>query len=364
MSAARYVADLDTPALLVDAERLEANLARMAAAAQAASVHLMPHAKTHKCLPLGLRQLAHGARGLTVATLGEAELFADGGCAHLFIAYPLWAGGHRAARVRDLHERVHLRVGLDGRSAAGLLAAAVRGRATPLEVLIEVDSGGRRSGVTPGEVADLAEYALRLGLDVAGVFSHPGHAYAAPDAAATAAADERAALAAAAAGLAPLLGGPPVVSGGSTPTALDSIAAPLTEVRPGTYVFGDRQQLHLSGIAPDQVALVVATRVVSVPRPGEAVLDAGSKALSSDRPAWLEGHGILLEAPDATIAALTEEHAVVRGARDRLTVGDLVHVIPNHVCTAVNLAQELVIITDDRVVDRWPIDSRRRPVLR
>jgi D-serine deaminase-like pyridoxal phosphate-dependent protein len=130
-------------------------------------------------------------------------------------------------------------------------------------------------------------------------------------------------------------------------------------VRPGTYVFGDRQQMHLSGLDVDDVALAVAARVVSVPRPGEAVLDAGSKALSSDRPAWLAGHGLILEAPEATIAVLSEEHGVVRELTTPLKVGDLVRVIPNHVCTVVNLTSELVVVADGAVTDRWPVSARR-----
>jgi D-serine deaminase-like pyridoxal phosphate-dependent protein len=179
------------------------------------------------------------------------------------------------------------------------------------------------------------------------------------DGAAAAADDERRALAAAGAALAELIGGPPELSGGSSPTAAAGLASPLTEVRPGTYVFGDRQQLRLSGVTVDDIALMVAARVVSTPRPGEAVLDSGSKALSSDRAAWLSGHGLILEAPEATIVALSEEHAVVHGLRDStLSVGDLVRVVPNHVCTVVNLTHELVIVSGGAVIDRWPVLAR------
>ncbi|MBO0805334.1 MAG: hypothetical protein J2P25_19930, partial [Nocardiopsaceae bacterium] len=181
---------------------------------------------------------------------------------------------------------------------------------------------------------------------------------------------ERAALAAAGEALADLLGREPELSGGSTPTALAGLgelasagppSAPgITEVRPGTYVFGDRQQMHLSGLTTDDVALMVAARVVSAPRPGEAVLDAGSKALTSDRAGWLTGHGLILEAPEATIASLSEEHAVVRGLREsRLTVGDLVRVVPNHVCPVVNLTGSLLVVRDGQVIDRWPVLARR-----
>ena len=349
--------NLETPALVVDAARMESNIVHMSAQARAAGVALWPHAKTHKSASIARRQLDRGAGGLTVATLAEAEAFAAAGCADLFIAYPLWSGGSRAARIRRLHESARLRVGVDSVAAAEQLAAATHGSAA-LDVLIEVDCGGRRSGVAAEHAASLAADCLRLGLNVLGAFTHPGHAYAAPANVGAAAADERTALAIAGATLEPLLGRAPVLSGGSTPTAIDGMAAPLTEARPGTYVFGDRQQMHLSGFAEQQIALVVAARVVSTPRPGEAVLDAGSKALASDRPAWLEGHGWLPEAPEAIVAAITEEHAVVRGLRRRLTVGDLVGVVPNHVCTAVNLGSEFAVVAGGAIVDVWPIASR------
>jgi D-serine deaminase-like pyridoxal phosphate-dependent protein len=348
--------DLETPAVVIDAERLERNLSRMAAAAEAAGVALRPHAKTNKCMRIAQRQLAHGATGVTVATLAEAELFAAGGCPSVFIAYPLWAGsGDRGRRLAALAERTDLRVGGDSAAAASRLADAAPG----LRVLIEVDSGQHRSGILPDQVAALAASCEELGLRVAGAFTHPGHAYGSPATVGDAAADERAALAAAGAALAGYVDSTPVLSGGSSPTAAAGLGAPLTEVRPGTYVFGDRQQIHLSRMGVEDVALVVAARVVSVPRPGEAVLDAGSKALSSDRPAWLTGHGLILEAPEATISMLSEEHAVVHGLSDHWKVGDLVRVVPNHVCTVVNLTSELLVIADGAVADRWPVRGRR-----
>jgi len=342
--------------VVVDVSRMERNLSRMAAMAAAAGVALRPHAKTHKCVEVARRQLAHGAAGLTVATLAEAELFASGGCPSVFIAYPLWAGsGSRGVRLAALAQLTDLRVGVDSMAAAARLAGAVPG----LRVLIEVDSGQHRSGVLPDRVAALAGSCVELGLEVIGAFTHPGHAYGSPSAVGDVAEEERVALAAAGTAVAEFVDGEPLLSGGSTPTAASGLAAPLTEVRPGTYVFGDRQQMHLSPVTVDDVALVVAARVVSAPRAGSVVLDAGSKALSSDRPAWLAGHGLILEAPEATIATLSEEHAVVTGLETPLRVGDLVRVVPNHVCTVVNLTSELLIVSDGVVTDRWPVRARR-----
>lgn len=350
----RLPGTIETPAAVVDADRLERNLSRMASEAAAAGVALRPHAKTHKCAEIARMQLALGAAGLTVATLAEAEAFAAAGCPNVFIAYPLWAKSHHyPERIEALRSVTTLSIGLD--SEAGALALAES--APSVRVLIEVDSGQHRSGVPPARTRRLAEFCLAAGLDVAGAFTHPGHAYGGADAVAAAVADERAALAEAGEALAGVLDAAPELSGGSTPTALPSLANPLTEVRPGTYVFGDRQQMTLSGLAADDVALVVATRVVSAPRPGEAVLDAGSKALASDRPDWLAGHGLILEAPEATIVSLSEEHAVVRGGR--LAVGDLVRVVPNHVCPVVNLTGSLVVVRDGAERDRWPVVARR-----
>lgn len=351
--------DLETPALVVDIARMESNLSAMAAKAETAGVVLRPHAKTHKSPVIGRRQLDFGASGLTVATMDEAEAFAAAGCDDVFIAYPVWAGGSRAARLRALHERVRLRVGVDSAEGAGLLASATKGIG-PLDVMIEIDCGGQRTGVTPMAVTDLATQCLRSGLNVVGAFTHPGHAYAAPSGVAAAAADERSALSEVGADLETLTGLSPVLSGGSTPTVFDGMSAPLTEARPGTYVFGDRQQMRLAGMSERQIALVVAARVVSTPRPGDAVLDAGSKALASDRPDWLEGYGWLPLAPEAVVTAVTEEHAVVHGLDRPLSVGDLVGVVPNHACPAVNLGPELVAVRDGDVVERWPVYSRAR----
>jgi D-serine deaminase-like pyridoxal phosphate-dependent protein len=359
----RVPEDIETPAVVVDAERLERNLARMAESAAAAGVALRPHAKTHKCAEIARMQLAHGAAGLTVATLAEAEAFAAAGCPSVFIAYPLWANSdHRPERIKALRSVTDLRIGVDSEAAASALAEA----APSVRVLIEVDSGQHRTGVPPADVRRLAAFCLSAGLDVVGAFTHPGHSYGV-DAIAGAVADEHAALAAAGEALAGVLDQAPELSGGSSPTAAAEFwpehpgsPGPLTEVRPGTYVFGDRQQMRLSGLDADDVALVVAARVVSVPRPGQAVLDAGSKALTSDRAGWLTGHGLILEAPEATIAWLSEEHAVVHGLREsRLAVGDLVRVVPNHVCPVVNLTGTLAVVRDGEVAARWPVVARR-----
>ncbi|WP_432492413.1 alanine racemase [Kineococcus gypseus] len=347
---------VETPCLLVDLDVLERNVAAAAGAARAAGLALRPHAKTHKCPPIAARQLAAGAAGLTVATVAEAEVFAAAGADDLFLAYPVWASPARGRRLRALAERVALRVGVDSAEGAGALAAALAG--TSAQVLVEVDSGHHRTGVHPARAGAVALAAARVGLDVAGVFTFPGHGYG-PGRRAAAAAQEAAALLAAAremerAGL-PVR----VRSGGSTPTLADADPGALTEVRPGVYVFNDAQQVELGTCSWADVALSAAATVVSRTGP-RVVLDAGSKVLGADRPGWASGFGRLPDGPDARVTALSEHHATVElpGGAPVPAVGEVVRVVPDHVCAAVNLADELVVVCGGAVVERWPVAAR------
>ncbi len=353
----------DTPYLVVDEEKLEANLAAMAAHARALGVYLRPHAKTHKTPQIARRQLAHGAVGLTVATLGEAEVFADSGVTDLFIAYPLWAVGPRAARLRSLAGRVRLRVGADSVEGVRMLADAVhagRADAAALAIAVEVDSGHHRSGIAPTRAADVAAAALEAGLLVDGVFTFPGHSYGS-GAAVPAAGDEAAALVAARDALIAAGIPCPVVSGGSTPSARAADGGVLTELRPGVYLFGDAQQWELGTIEPSTIALTARATVVSR-RDHVAVVDAGSKILGADRAAYASGYGRVLDHPDARITALSEHHATITfpAGADVPTLGTVLRVVPNHVCNAVNLVDELVVERDGAERDSWPVAARGR----
>ncbi|HEV2927325.1 MAG TPA: alanine racemase, partial [Propionibacteriaceae bacterium] len=225
-------ADLQTPCLVVDRDVLESNLAGMASHARDLGVALRPHAKTHKCVEIARRQLALGAVGLTVATVGEGELFADAGCTDVFIAYPLWAAGARGRRLRALAERVALRVGVDSSEGVEVLSRALAG--TEAEVVVEVDSGHHRTGVAPALAGEVAVAAQRRGLRVVGVFTFPGHGYH-PDQREQAAAEEAHALQDADAALRAAGVGAGLRSGGSTPTAALLKPGTLNELRPGVY---------------------------------------------------------------------------------------------------------------------------------
>jgi len=351
-------ANLQTPCLVVDRDVLEANLAAMAVHALDHGVALRPHAKTHKCLEIARRQLALGAVGLTVATVGEAEIFADAGFTDLFIAYPVWAAGARGPRLHRLADRVALRVGVDSTEGVELLARALAG--TEAEVVVEVDSGHHRTGVAPEFAGQVAAAARRCGLGVAGVFTFPGHSYE-PGRRKQAAEDEARALQEAEAFLRKAGVGADVRSGGSTPTAAQLIQGALNEMRPGVYVFNDAQQVELGAADWDAVALTAAATVVS--RHGcDLVLDAGSKVLGADRPAWATGGGRLPDHPQARVRALSEHHATVSFPADAPLpeLGSLIRIAPNHVCAAVNLADVLVITTAGTVVDQWQVAARGR----
>jgi D-serine deaminase-like pyridoxal phosphate-dependent protein len=351
-----------TPAVVVEADVLEDNLRTLADSAARRGLAVRPHIKTHKSVTIGRRQLALGAVGISVATVGEAEVFAANGFEDVFIAYPVWADHGRDSRLRDLASRIRLSVGVDSAAGAQRLAAAAG--PAPLHVLVEVDCGLRRSGVAPGDAGRVGAAAAAAGLSVDGVFTFPGHSYA-PGAPASAAADEAAALAAAAASFAAEGLPGPVRSGGSTPSAAYSSGpadgGPVTELRPGVYVFNDAQQITLGTCTADQVALAILATVVSAPAPDRFILDAGAKVLGPDRPAWAPGHGLLPSFPDCTITGLWEHHAVVTAGPGPVPqVGDQVTVIPNHVCTVVNLVDDLHVVRGGQLVDRWPVDARGR----
>ncbi|NNF65865.1 MAG: D-TA family PLP-dependent enzyme [Acidimicrobiia bacterium] len=352
---------IDTPTVVVDIDILERNIITWARRMDARSVGLRPHTKTSKCVQIVQRQVNAGVVGLTVATLGEAESLAAAGFDELFQAYPLWVGhSGRADRLRALHERVDFMVGVESVEAAGMLGAATRGSDRRLAVLIEVNSGLDRSGVEPEESVRIARAASDAGLEVRGAFTFGGHAYADPRAAPAAGDDEVIALSKAAALLSDAGFEPKILSAGSTPTAFHSARPPVTEERPGTYVFNDAQQLALGVADLADVALVVAATVVASHPDGRFVLDAGSKAIAADKPPWVNGHGLLPAYPEAELRSLSEHHCVCWTTGRRPAIGEVVAVIPNHACVVVNLVDSITVVSRGQMVDRWPIVSRGR----
>ncbi|HTK43729.1 MAG TPA: alanine racemase [Patescibacteria group bacterium] len=355
---------IDTPALVIDLDVAERNSRRLAGELGGRGITLRPHAKTHKSVGLARLQLDTGARGITVGNLGEAEVLAAGGIDDIFVAYPIWAEGPKAARLRALHDLpgLELAVGFDSAGGAERLAAAVAGSDHRLRVLLELDPGYHRTGVLPEDAASVARAAVDLGLEVVGLFTHGGHGYAGVDAVAGAASDEVRTLTAGrdalrAAGIEVEL-----LSAGSTPTALGAAAAPVGEIRAGTYLVGDRQQVTLGSVAPDGIALWVAATVVSTATPGQVVVDAGAKTLTKDVAPYLDGHGYLPAYPAAVIEKVSDYHGNVRipPGTPAPRLGEVVAIVPNHCCPVIDLRDSFLVLRDGEVTGTWPVDARGR----
>jgi D-serine deaminase-like pyridoxal phosphate-dependent protein len=345
-----------TPSLVLDEAVLDANIARVAQFTARAGLALRPHVKTHKSVEIARRQLAAGAVGITVATLSEAAIFADAGCSDILVAYPLWMDATKLATLRHVVERSSVLLGVDSVEGATQIARTGLAATGRLSVLIEIDSGHHRSGVQPGEAGDLAAATRDAGLDVAGVFTFPGHSYS-PTTRASAARDEHDALAAAVDSLAERGIVARIVSGGSTPSIEFADSSVLTEVRPGVYVFGDAQQWELGTCDPADIALTMLATVVSR-SPDHLILDSGSKVLGADRGSYSSGFGRLLDYPDARVSSLSEHHATVSAVQ--LELGSRVRVAPNHCCAAVNLADDYLVQRTDGSTCQWPVDARGR----
>jgi D-serine deaminase-like pyridoxal phosphate-dependent protein len=342
-----------------DDAAMERNLARMAAVAGRAGVRLRPHAKTHKSVAVGRRQLELGAYGLTVATLQEAEVFAAAGVGDILIAHPP-AGRPKLNRLAHLAAALaRLAVAVDDAGLAGEVPA-------PVEILWEVDTGLHRAGTPAGEATVQAVRAMLEGVGPGrfrGLLTHGGQAYRAtnPEERRAAAAEESEGLAATAEMLRAAGVEVREVSVGSTPTAgFAPEFRGVTEIRPGTYVYGDAGQVTLGSHALEDCALVVVATVVSSPAPDRCVLDCGSKSISADRIVpGLEGFGFVLGRPELTVARLSEEHTVVTAPEATgLKVGDRVAIVPGHACTTVNLHPYLLAFAAGGRT-RWePVDAR------
>jgi D-serine deaminase-like pyridoxal phosphate-dependent protein len=360
----RSTGELATPAVVIDLDVLERNISRMAARMREAAVALRPHAKTHKTPEIGRMQLAAGARGLSLAKVGEAEVFAAAGFDDLFLAYPV-VGEDRARRLLALAERARLAVGADSVEGAESLGRVFHAAGRRLDVLVKVDSGFHRVGASPDASPALAAAIAELpGIRLRGIFTHAGHGYHAPtrEEVERVGRSEGEIVARVAEALRRRGLSCEVVSVGSTPTASSAVEAEgVTECRPGNYVFHDASQVALGTCAPEDCAMTVHATVVSVPAAERAIVDAGSKTLSSDalRPR-AGGHGSIL-GRRSRLDRLSEEHGVVAvEAGERFRVGERVRILPNHACVVANLHDRLVVSRGDRVEGEWRVAARGR----
>jgi D-serine deaminase-like pyridoxal phosphate-dependent protein len=357
---------LATPAVLIDLGILEANIARQAVRAREASVALRPHAKTHKSPQIARMQIAAGARGISLAKTSEAEVFAGEGFDDIFLAYPI-VGHGKPERLLALSEKIRLAVGVDSVEGAVALSQVFAAARRRLDIRLKIDCGYHRVGVQPEAALEVARRVASLpGVSLTGVFTHAGQVYVAdtPGQIAEASQDEGETVVHVAEELA--RAGLPVehISVGSTPSARLAMKVPgVTECRPGNYVFHDGSQVALGTCEASDCAMTVLATVVSVPANDRAVLDAGSKTLSTDplRPRG-EGHGLVL-GTDSRIAKLSEEHGVVHiGEADRghFTVGQRVRILPNHACVISNLHDRLHGVRAGRVETEFAVAARGR----
>ncbi|MBN8732548.1 MAG: alanine racemase [Acidobacteria bacterium] len=357
------ITEIETPAVVVDLDIMERNLARVAQYAQDHALRLRPHTKTHKSPIIARRQLDLGAAGLTVAKVGEAEVMMTAAPDDLLVAYPV-IGHRKLERLMALAENTRITVAVDSVAAAHQLSDAAREHRREIGVLIEVDMGLKRVGVQPSQAVAFTKSVLRLPhLRYEGVAMYPGHIKMMDETGMAAIkklsgdveslVDELTA-----AGLKP-----PIVSGGSTPALYHSHhVAGLNEIRPGTYVFNDRNTLELGSCAMKDCAATVLCTVVSTAQPGQIILDGGSKTFSSDRLATGAdaGFGELIGAPEAIFTKLMEEHGFVDVHRchRKFEVGEQVSVLMNHVCVVMNLHEQVYGVRNGVVEEVWKVEAR------
>jgi D-serine deaminase-like pyridoxal phosphate-dependent protein len=351
---------------LIDGAKMERNLLKMADIARENGVALRPHVKTHKIPSIAREQVEVGAAGITVAKVSEAEVMADGGMEDIFIAYPLVTEAKIRRAVR-LGERVaRLIVGVDSLEGARRLSAVAEERT--LEVRLEVDTGLRRTGVLYDEAVGLAGEIEGMGnLDLTGIYTYRGAVLGVSKTLELEQAGlEEGQLMVTLADMLRERGiGVDEVSVGSTPTA-EHVAKVdgVTEIRPGTYVFYDRMQARLGACSLDECAAVVVCTVVSRPAPDLVIIDGGSKTFATDvgpgvEPLNLEGYGHVVGYPDAVLERLTEEHGMLTVDEDcDLEVGDTLQIIPNHICSTVNLHDEVYIVGEDGGVEETQVAAR------
>jgi D-serine deaminase-like pyridoxal phosphate-dependent protein len=345
---------IDTPAFVVDLDLVDANIERMQSHCDRAGLAFRPHVKTHKLPAIARMQVAAGAAGIACQKVGEAEVMLEAGLDDIMLSFPV-IGDAKAARLGALATAGRISAVADSEQGVVGIAAAAAAAGAEIELLVECDTGFGRTGVqTPQEAAELAELAEGLdGVRFGGLMTYPTLPGTAAWIRAARAALAKRGLEAAR------------VSGGGTPTAFAALEdGEVTELRAGTYVYGDRACIANGSVPLESCAAVVHATVVSRPAPGRAILDAGSKALTNDPVAGTEltGHGLIREHPEAVIHTLSEEHGHVdvSACDPAPAIGDVVTVVPNHACGAANLYDTVVVHRSGEGAETWPVAARGR----
>ncbi|MBS1165168.1 MAG: alanine racemase [Proteobacteria bacterium] len=350
------LANLSTPSVVIDLDVARANIRRFQAYADAHGLNVRPHIKTHKLPHLAELQIEAGAVGITCQKVSEAAAMVAGSQAirDVLITYNI-VGVEKIARLAALARQVRLSVVADSPAVVAGLSEGFAAMSAPLTVLVECDTGANRCGVaSPGDAAALAStIATAPGLVFGGLMTYPP---AGGEAAVQRFMSEAKKLIEAK-GLAV-----PVISSGGTPTMMQAANAPVvTEYRPGTYVYNDRSLVTRGACGWEDCALAVLTTVISVPAATRAIVDAGSKVLTSDL-LGLSGYGHVLGRDDLVIDQLSEEHGrIVSNGPIDLKVGDRLFIVPNHACVVSNMVDEVYLTEADLPEpQRMPVTARGR----
>jgi len=358
---------LDTPALLINKGIMLDNIKHMQDYADEKNVALRPHTKTHKMSKIALLQEEAGAKGITVAKVGEAEVMAANGLKDIFIANEI-VGDIKLSRIKKLAETIDISFGLDSIAQAAMVEKAFEG-SKKANVLIEIEVGENRSGVIEeADYIELLNYLKKCSnINLKGVFSHDGHSYSAENIEACKKIHleaQRRTLRFA--DIANEMGFKlETVSIGSTPSLLHNfpILDGVTEIRPGTYIFMDASQAAAYGSFKRNAATILTT-VISLPTPERVITDVGAKGITMQARnkgfTATKGLGLIKGWPQVNIYAVYDEHAIIynKELHDSIRVGDKLEIIPNHICPVVNLYETAYIIENDRVVDEIPVDCR------
>ena len=343
-----------SPAVVIDLDKVDANIARLQELCEAAGVQNRPHIKTHKIPSLAKKQVDGGASGITCQKLGEAEIMVDAGLDNILISYNL-LGAEKMGRLGALSKRADITVVADNPTVVAGLPDAGRIAGRPINVMVECDTGRKRVGVeTAAEAIALAkDIASRPELNFRGfMFYPPEQSW--PE---TQKFFDEATAGIADAGLTA-----EIVSTGGTPNLknLGQLNG-ATEHRSGTSIFNDRMMMACGAATLEDCALTVYATVVSRAGPERGILDSGSKTLTSD-PGGLEGFGYILEYPEARIKGFAEEHGFLdlSACSNKPEVGEIVRVIPNHVCVVVNMVDRLIGVRGGEIVEELPVAARGR----
>lgn len=345
---------VSTPRPVIDEDRLAGNIARVQRYMDAQGLSFRPHIKTHKIPALAHEQIAAGARGINCQKITEAEIFADAGIEDILITFNIW-GAEKLARLVRLNRRVAgLKVTADSAETVAGLSGAFAGESRPLPVLVECDTGGGRCGVQSPE--DAVALAARIhaadGLAFGGLMTYPRTG---------GAAEVEAFFAATLAGLSARGLDCPAVSNGGTPSLFDAhLVGSATEHRAGTYIYNDRSTVRAGHCGEEDCAMHVLATVVSRPTATRAVIDAGTKALTSDLLGFAD-HGLVLGYPNARIVGLSEEHGVIdlgEGANAGPAIGERLRIVPNHTCVVSNLFDHMIFHRDGIVTRVEPVAAR------